>query len=247
MKKAFVLFLIVFFGIQAFGQEKDYTQIKFKSKLRQYTKVMPKTKEFNLEKDLFVELTDMLTMDVYSEKQKADLANKLWLAISNPQKFDYVYKDYSLNTIKNWGVKIKFEDPNFEPNPYLAKWTVTDDEFIYFHWAITQILSYENLMAYSEKAKVAQKAIHELAALKNLKFYQAKPDEYAYDYLRRNNALLKKKGMVILIYNNNFDYVVCKIEDQEKVISLFGQLNLEFVQPWFSIQPGSSFDLSLST
>jgi hypothetical protein len=170
-------------------------------------------------------------MEVYSEREKADLANKLWLAISNPQKFDYVYKDYSLNTIKNWGVKIKFEDPNFEPNPYLAKWTVTDDDFIYFHWAITQILSHENLMAYSEKAKVAQKAIHELAALKNLKFYQAKADEYAYDYLRRNNALLKKRGLVILIYNNHFDYIVCKIEDQEKVTAIFDQLHLQFVTP----------------
>lgn len=231
MKKAIVFSLIVLFGIQTFGQQKDYTQIKFKSKLRQYTKVMPKTKEFGLNKEMFDELTDLLTMEVYSEREKADLANKLWLAISNPQKFDYVYKDYSLNTIKNWGVKIKFEDPNFEPNPYLAKWTVTDDDFIYFHWAITQILSHENLMAYSEKAKVAQKAIHELAALKNLKFYQAKADEYAYDYLRRNNSLLKKRGLVILIYNNHFDYIVCKIEDQDKVTSIFDQLHLQFVTP----------------
>ena len=231
MKKAIVFSLIILFGIQTFGQQKDYTQIKFKSKLRQYTKVMPKTKEFGLNKEMFDELTDLLTMEVYSEREKADLANKLWLAISNPQKFDYVYKDYSLNTIKNWGVKIKFEDPNFEPNPYLAKWTVTDDDFIYFHWAITQILSHENLMAYSEKAKVAQKAIHELAALKNLKFYQAKADEYAYDYLRRNNALLKKRGLVILIYNNHFDYIVCKIEDQEKVTAIFDQLHLQFVTP----------------
>ena len=231
MKSAFVLFLIVFFGIQTFGQQKDYTQIKFKSKLRQYTKVMPKTKEFNLKKELFVELTDMLTMDVYSENQKADLANKLWLAISNPQKFDFIYKDYSLNTIKSWGVKIKFEDPNFEPNPYLAKWTVTGDEFIYFHWALTQILTYENLMTYSEKAKVAQKAIHELTLLKKLKFYEAKPDEYAYDYLKRNNALLQKRGLVILIHNYHFDYSVCAIEDKDKVIELMNQLKWEFVVP----------------
>ena len=160
MKKSILLLLLLLNGIWAFPQQKDYTAIKFKSKLRNYTKVLPKTEEFGIDRELFVQLADMLTMEAFSESEKTALANKLWLAVSNPQKFDFVYKDYSLNTIKNWGVKIKFEDPNFEPNPYLAKWTVTEDEFIYSHWAITQILTYEGLMAYSEKAKVAQKAIN---------------------------------------------------------------------------------------
>ena len=222
---------MLFYGIGAFSQQKDYTAIKFKSKLRNYTKVMPKTKEFGIDKELFVQLVEMLTIDIYSEAQKADLSNNLWLAVSNPQKFDFVYKDYSLKTIKNWGVKIKFEDPNFEPNPYLAKWTVTEDEFIYSHWAITQIMTYEGLMAYSEKAKVAQKAINELILLEKLKFYQARPDEYAYDYLHRNNALLEKRGLVVLIYNYHFDYIVCKIDDKDKVMELLNKLKLEYVVP----------------
>ncbi len=231
MKKFVILFIVLFYGIGAFSQQKDYTAIKFKSKLRNYTKVMPKTKEFGIDKELFVQLVEMLTIDIYSEAQKADLSNKLWLAVSNPQKFDFVYKDYSLKTIKNWGVKIKFEDPNFEPNPYLAKWTVTEDEFIYSHWAITQIMTYEGLMAYSEKAKVAQKAINELILLEKLKFYQARPDEYAYDYLHRNNALLEKRGLVVLIYNYHFDYIVCKIDDKDKVMELLNKLKLEYVVP----------------
>lgn len=231
MKKAFLLFFVFFYGICTFSQQKDYTAIKFKSKLRNYTKVMPKTKEFDINKELFVELVDKLTMEAYSAEEKAVLANKLWLAVSNPHKFDFVYKDYSLKTIKNWGVKIKFEDPDFEPNPYLAKWTVTGDEFIYFQWAITQILTHEKLMAYSEKAKVAQKAIHELTLLKNMNFYNARPDEYAYDYLRRNNALLSKKGLVIIIYNYHFDYMVCKLEDKDRVLELMGKLKWEFVVP----------------
>ncbi|WKK66841.1 hypothetical protein [Lutimonas zeaxanthinifaciens] len=231
MKKSILLLFLILNGIWAFPQQKDYTTIKFKSKLRNYTKVLPKTEEFGIDKDLFVQLADMLTMEAFSESEKTALANKLWLAVSNPQKFDFVYKDYSLNTIKNWGVKIKFEDPNFEPNPYLAKWTVTEDEFIYSHWAITQILTYEGLMAYSEKAKVAQKAINELIVLKDLNFYKAKPDEYAYDYLHRNNNLLKKRGLVILIYNFHFDYIVCRIEDKEKVQELLSRLKLEYVVP----------------
>ncbi len=231
MKKFVILFIVLLYGICAFPQQKDYTAIKFKSKLRNYTKVLPKTKEFGIDKELFVDLVDKLTVDIFSESKKADLSNKLWLAVSNPQKFDFIYKDYSLKTIKNWGVKIKFEDPNFEPNPYLAKWTVTEDEFIYSHWAITQILTYEGLMAYSEKAKVAQKAINELLVLEKLKFYQAKTDEYAYDYLHRNNVLLKKRGLVVLIYNYHFDYIVCKIDDKDKVIELLSRLKLEYVEP----------------
>lgn len=231
MKKFVILFIVLLYGICAFPQQKDYTAIKFKSKLRNYTKVLPKTKEFGIDKELFVELVDMLTVDIFSEAKKADLSNKLWLAVSNPQKFDFIYKDYSLKTIKNWGVKIKFEDPNFEPNPYLAKWTVTEDEFIYSHWAITQILTYEGLMAYSEKAKVAQKAINELLVLEKLKFYQAKTDEYAYDYLHRNNVLLKKRGLVVLIYNYHFDYIVCQIDDKDKVIELLSRLKLEYIEP----------------
>lgn len=213
------------------SQNKEYSEIKFKSKLRNYTKTLPKTKVYGIDKNLFTELVNYLTLDVYTQNQKTDLANKLWLAVSNPQKFDFVYKDYSLKTIKNWGVKIKFEDPNFEPNPYLAKWTNTGDDIVYFEWAITQILTLEKLLTYSEKAKVAQKSIHNLLLLKNMKFYMANTDEYAYDYLHRNNVLLQKKGLVLIIHNNHFDYTVCKIEDKEKVFELLSKLKWEFIVP----------------
>lgn len=231
MKKIIIFIYLITASLSVFAQNKDYTEIRFKSKLRHYTKIMPKVKELGIDKQLFIDLVDALTIERFTENQKKDLSNKLWLAVSNPQKFDFVYKDYSLNTIKNWGVKIKFEDPNFEPNPYLAKWTNTGDEYLYLQWAIIQILTYENLMTYSEKAKVAQKAIHELKLLKDMKFYPAKTDEYAYDYLHRNNILLQKKGLVILIYNNNYDYLVCKIEDKEKVIALLAKLKWEFIAP----------------
>jgi hypothetical protein len=231
VKRPPILFFLLIFSISVSSQHKDYTEIKFKSKLRGYTHTIPKTKENGIDKGLFIELVDYLTLDSFTDIQKNDLSNKLWLAVSNPQKFDFVYKDYSLHTIKNWGIKIKFEDPNFEPNPYLAKWTNSGDEFIYFQWALTQILTYENLLTYSEKAQVAHKSIHQLLLLKNMKFYKNKPDEYAYDYLRRNNVLLKKKGLVIIIYNNHFDYTVCRIEDKDRVVELLAKFNWEFVEP----------------
>jgi hypothetical protein len=231
VKKLLPLLYLLLFSYLLIAQQKDYTSIKFKSKLRSYTKTKPKVKELGINKEIFTELADLLTVDSYTEREKKDLANKLWLAVSDPKKFDFVYKDFSLHTIKNWGVKIKFEDINFEPNPYLAEWTNNGDHILYFQWAVTQILTYSKLMAYSEKAKVAQKNIHDLLLLKNMKFYPAKPNEFAYNYLHRNNEILKKKGLTILIYNNNFDYTVCRIEDKDKVIELFGKLKWEFVVP----------------
>ena len=231
MKKVTFLLIFLLTGIMSFSQHKDYTEIRFKSKLRSYTKVKPKTAIHGITRELFVELVDHLTMDAYDSIEKESLSNKLWLAVSNPEKFDFVYKDYSLSTIKNWGVKIKFEDPNFEPNPYLARWTVTGDEFIYFQWAITQILTHEKLMVYSEKAKVAQKAIYELKLVEGIKFYQAKPDEFSYDYLHRNNQLLRNKGLVFLIYNHHYDYFVCELASQDRVIELMGKLKWEFIAP----------------
>jgi len=231
VKRIVILIYLLSFSISIYAQNKDYTEIRFKSKLRNYTKIMPKAEKLGVNRVLFEELVNALTTEVYTENQKKELTNKLWLAVSNPKKFDFIYKDFSLNTIKNWGVKIKFEDPNFEPNPYLAKWTNSGDEYLYFQWAVTQILTYEHLLTYSEKAKVAQKSIHDLMLLKGMKFYKAEPDEYAYNYLNRNNLLLKNKGLVILIYNNHFDYTVCKIVDKEKVIELLNKLKWEFVAP----------------
>ena len=213
-----------------FGQEKDYTEIKFKSKLRNYTKVQPKTKELGISKEIFSQIVELLANDVYSESEKTDFANKLWLANSNPQKFDYVYKFFSLSTIKNWGVKIKFEDPIYEPNPYLEKWTNTGDEYLYFQWATTQILTKIGLLTYGEDGRDAQNGIKNLKLVpKEAKYPLAVANEYTYDYLSKVSASLHRKGLTLLIYNNHYDFTVCKIEDKEKLISLFEKLQWEFV------------------
>jgi hypothetical protein len=86
-------------------------------------------------------------------------------------------------------------------------------------------------MAYSEKAKVAYKAIDELVAINHLKFFAPRPDEYAYDYLNRNNSLLAKKNLVILIRNLHFDYLVCRLDEKDQVIELLSRLRWEFVVP----------------
>lgn len=229
MKNILLIICFVFLSSSLVAQKKDYTEIHFKSKLRNYTKVLPKTEEIGINKELFSELVELLANDLYSENQKLNFTNKLWLAISNPQKFDYVYKDFSLKTIKNWGVKIKFEDPNFEPNPYLEKWTNTGDEYLYFQWASIQILTYLNLMAYGENGESAKDAITSLKCLQGVNPPSIGINEFTYDYLTKVSSRIKNKGLVILIYNNHYDFTVCKIEDKEKVIGLFEKLNWEFI------------------
>jgi hypothetical protein len=49
--------------------------------------------------------------------------------------------------------------------------------------------------------------------------------------LHRNNSLLAKKNLVILIYNYHFDYLVCRLDEKDRVIELLGKLKWEFVVP----------------
>lgn len=213
------------------GQQKDYTNIIFKSKLRHYSKITPNTKETGIDKELVASVINILTADVYSEKEKQILSNKLWLALSNPQKFDFVYKDYSLNTIKKWGVKIKFEDPNFEPNPYLCRWTTKEDDFIYFQWVLTNILTHEGLLSYGDLTKKVYKAINNLVMIKDIRFPAPLYNEYPDSYLNRINKSLKKRGLIILIFENNFDFLVCEIEDKDQLIELLQNFRWSFAAP----------------
>ncbi len=231
MKQIFPLLFILLLSCSVFGQQKDYAEIKFKSKLRQYTKTIPKTAELGITKEFFADIINQLSGAIYSETEKADFTNKLWLAISNPEKFDFVYKDFSLHTIENWGKKIKFEDPNFEPNPYLAQWTKTEDEFIYFQWATLNVLNHIGLMAYGEESKIAENSIKKLALLKGFTFPKSKSNEFTYDYLKRVNNQIKSKGLVLLVYDAHYNFTVCTIENKEKILQLFEILYCEFVVP----------------
>ncbi len=231
MKKTFVLITLLFIGLASIGQQKDYTNIKFKSKTRHYSKIIPNTKDNGIDKELVTSIIDILSVDIFTEREKKELSNKIWLALSNPQKFDFVYKDYSLNTIKNWGVKIKFENPNFEPNPYLCEWTNKEDDFIYFQWVLTNILIYEGLLAYGDETKKVYKTINNLVMIKDIRFPYPSSSEYPYSYLNRMNKSLKKSGIIILMFENNFDFLVCKIEDQDQIIELLQNFHWSFAVP----------------
>lgn len=231
MKRTFVLLLLMTNFFIAYGQHRDYTKIRFKSKLRSYSKTLPDTKKYEITKDTISNIINLLTLDLYSEREKTELSNKIWLALSNPKNFDFIYKDYSINTIKNWGKKIKFEDPNFEPNPYLAEWTKKEDDILYFQWAMTNILTYEGLMSYGAEAKKVYATLNNIKLLKKYKFPRPSPNDYSELYLHKINQAIKKDGIVILMFENNFDYIACKSSVKDELIKRFLKFYWAFMEP----------------
>jgi hypothetical protein len=236
LKKVFVLFGFLLLSYTGYGQHKDYANIKFKSKVRYYSKTIPKVAENGIEKEDVKRLIALLGEGVLNEKQETELFNKIWLALSNPEKFDFVYKDYSIKTIDNWGVKIKFEDPNFEPNPYLYQWTITADEFTYFQWTLTRILTYEGLIAYGDEAKKAGKSIRNLLLTKKINFPPPAYEDHTYSYLERMNKLVSSKGYALMVYEYHFDFLACKKENQEGISEILEKFRWHFVPPKGSIE-----------
>ncbi len=45
------------------------------------------------------------------------------------------------------------------------------------------------------------------------------------------NKSLKKRGIIILMFENNFDFLVCKIEDQDQIIELLQNFHWSFAVP----------------
>ena len=85
MKKAPILFFLLLLSVSVLSQNKDYTEIKFKSKLRNYTKTMPKTKVYGIEKD---EFTVPLAVRFFGEDkiEQADIRT-----YPNYDRFDVIY------------------------------------------------------------------------------------------------------------------------------------------------------------
>ena len=84
-------------------------------------------------------------------------------------------------------------------------------------------------MKYGEDGIDAKKSIGDLILLKGKKFPKSNSNEYTYSYLTRVSNLLKSKGLGLLIYNNHYDFTVCKIEDRDRLIQLFAKLKWEFI------------------
>lgn len=215
----------------AVAQSTDYENIVFSSQIYEYKQEEPRTQELGIDQYLVAEIIDLLGDNFYNDKEKKEIISKAWLAFSNPKMFDYVYKDFAVKTINNWGYKNAKGELVLEPNPYLTEWTINDNEFPYFQIALGKILEYYSLIGYGDDAEAVKSSFNELLVTQNIAINDPKDDDWAYSYLETINAELAPKGLVALVTKGHYDIIVCKTDQREKLTELFKKLDWEFVKP----------------
>ncbi|MCK0131120.1 hypothetical protein MWU59_06335 [Flavobacteriaceae bacterium F08102] len=231
MKKLLLLLITTLYvHITVYAQE-DYANVVFKSKIYAYKDVVPRTTELGVNRDIIAKIIDLLGADFYNDVEKHEIVNKAWLALTNPKMFDFVYKDFAVKTIKNWGYKNEKGELVLEPNPYLTEWTISDKEFPYFQLALSKILEYFKLITYGDDAEGVKSSFNELKITQNLKFQDPTDDDWAYSYLTRVNTELNKKGLVALVTKGYYNIIVCKLEQKQTLTDLFKKLEWDFIQP----------------
>ncbi|MDY7395062.1 hypothetical protein UMM65_07400 [Aureibaculum sp. 2210JD6-5] len=219
------------FTYVAVAQATDYSKVIFSSKIYEYKNDEPRTQELGIDKDLLSNIVDNLGDSLYTEKERKDIVDKAWLAFSNPKLFDFVYKDFAVKTINNWGQVNAKGELVLEPNPYLTEWTINSDEFPYFQLALSKILSHYDLITYGDDAEGVQSSFNELLITKNINFQDPKDDDWAYSYLETINKELAPKGLVALVTKGYYNIIVCKVEKKEEITELFKKIEWDFIQP----------------
>lgn len=214
----------------AFGQI-DYSDIRFKSYIYEYKDVEPRTSELGIEKYILEDIIGLLGENIYTKSEQEEIIEKAWLAIANPKVFDFVYKDFAISSNKTWDTKNQKGEIVLEPNPYLTDWTVSDDEYPYFHLALNKIFEYFELMTYGDDAESVASSFNELLITKEFVLSNPKDDDWAYSYLETVNLELEKKGLVALVTKGYYNIVVCNIENKDKLTTLFEKFKWELIQP----------------
>ena len=231
-RKLLIILTCLIFNFLAVSQEvTDYSKVKFKSTIYEYKKIEPRTYQLGIDKILLIDIIDLLGDTLYSGKQKKEIINKAWLAFTNPKIFDFVYKDFAVNSINNWSKINAKGELVLEPNPYLSEWTMNDDEFPYFQLVLGKILDHFSLLTYGDDADSVKSSFSELLIAKNIIFQDPKDDDWAYSYLEKVNTKLEKKGLVALITKGHYDIIVCKIDRQNILTKLFKRIGWDFIQP----------------
>lgn len=231
IRKLLTILTLLVFNFTTVSQITDYSKVRFSSNIYEYKKSEPRTHQIGIDKALLTDIIDLLGDTLYTGKEKSEIINKAWLAFTNPKIFDFVYKDFAVKTINNWGHKNSKGELVLEPNPYLTEWTINDDEFPYFQIALNKILEYYSLIGYGDDAEGVKSSFDELLITKNIRLEDPKEDDWAYSYLETINAELAKKGLVALVTKGHYDIIVCKIDRKDKLIDLFNKIKWDFVKP----------------
>jgi hypothetical protein len=86
-------------------------------------------------------------------------------------------------------------------------------------------------MSYGDEAKKVYATIHSLKRLKQFRFPGPASTDYSDTYLHRINEVIQKKGFIILMFENNFDYIACKTSVKDELIEKFRKFYWAFAAP----------------
>ncbi len=229
-----LLFLIAIIGfhLTSWSQEDpDYSVITFKNKLFKYKKKKPNLTDQDIKKEHIKDIVTILGAPYYPEEKLQEITDQVWLSFTDPKKFDFVFKDIGVRTTPNWSKKNARGKIVLEPNPFVKIWTEANGEPPYFQKAITRILSYHKLMAYAEDAKATKKWLGILLYSKKYRLKTVGKTDWTNSYLKYANNGLKNDGLTVIIAEGEYDFVICHIDKKEQLISLFKNLNWNFVAP----------------
>jgi len=235
MKKIYFFLLIICASIAGLSaqQEKtpDYTSIKFRSYLKEYKKEKPSIEELNIDKEMVSNIVRLLGKSFYSLEERKEITEKVWLAFTNPKKFDFVHKDYAIRSLPNWS------KPNFqgkivlEPNPYLKDWTKADTSLDYFKIAIHRILTHEGLMGYGEDAQNTRKSAKKLKYAKGFQFRPVYTRDWTNSYLQTLVPQAGVKGTTLLVTEGNYQFMIVEAKKQQELLQLFKKMKWSFITP----------------
>jgi len=235
MKKiSFFLFIVFMATLTAYTQEEktpDYTTIKFRSYLKEYKKEQPSLEKLNFDKELVADIVRLLGKEFYSFDERAEITEKIWLACTNPKKFDYVHKDYAIRSLPNWS------KPNFqgkivlEPNPYLKDWTKAETSLDYIKIALHRILTHEGLMGYGEDAKKTKLSAQKLKYAKNFTFRPVYSKDWTNSYLRTVIPQDAKKNLMVLVTEGNYEFMIVETSRKDELLKLFKRMRWRFTVP----------------
>ncbi|QCX38497.1 hypothetical protein FF125_08660 [Aureibaculum algae] len=219
---------LITFNVDLFAQP-DYSAIRFHSTIKEYKKEKPNLKEANFKKADIQNIVSLLGSSFYNDDEVIDITEKIWLALLDPKKFDYVFKDIAVQSIPNWDKKNFKGEIVIEPNPFLAKWTKAQNDILYFKDAVGQLLTFYKLMGYSEDAKGVKKALANMLHTEKYKFRSIRANDWPSYYLSSANAGINTKGLTAMIAN--YDFFVCKTSQKSSLVAAFQKMDWSFEKP----------------
>jgi len=209
----------------------DYTIIQFRSYVKEYKKEKPSFDEVNFDKEDISDIVRLLGAKFYSQEERIDITEKIWLAMSNPKQFDFVYKDYAVRSFPNW------DKPNFqgklvlEPNIYLKDWTKSESSIDYFKLVLHRILMYQGLMGYGENAKETKKTSQRLLYAKKFLFRPVYTRDWTNTYLQTLVPQAAKSNNIVMVTEGNYQFMIVEAEKQQELLKLFKKMNWNFLIP----------------